>query len=78
MNVTNDQVPLVEKSHELELAEVAIHDIHFIMRTDSPAYSRQWKIAQPYCRAWSLTVIHAGCMLGKKKPFPSFSFWSRG
>ena len=27
MNVTNDQVPLVEKSQELELAEVAIHDI---------------------------------------------------
>jgi len=27
MNMTNDQVPLVEKSHELELAEVAIHDI---------------------------------------------------
>ena len=27
MNVTNDQVPLVEKSHELELAEIAIHDI---------------------------------------------------
>ena len=52
MNVTNDQVPLVEKSHEFELAEVAIHDIHFIMKTDSPAYSRQWKIAQPYCRCY--------------------------
>tara|TARA_B100000949_G_scaffold145298_1_gene127631 strand:+ start:933 stop:1100 length:168 start_codon:yes stop_codon:yes gene_type:complete len=27
MNVTNDQVPLVEKSQELEIAEIAIHDI---------------------------------------------------
>ena len=27
VNVTNDQVSLVEKSHELELAEVATHDV---------------------------------------------------
>jgi hypothetical protein len=27
MNVANDQVPLVEKSDELELAEVTVHDV---------------------------------------------------
>jgi hypothetical protein len=36
VNVTNDQVSLVEKSHELELAEITIHDIlssrEFIVR----------------------------------------------
>ena len=27
MNVANDQVPLVEKSDELELAKVTVHDV---------------------------------------------------
>jgi hypothetical protein len=27
MNVTNDEVPLVEKSDKLELAEVTVHDV---------------------------------------------------